>query len=191
MIFTGGQIAKRCQSPVSRNRKPPGKSFFGPSLWFLDTAVRPPIPAKLEDEWRLKKTWNDLDSILLFWLTLLRPVVTGNRHSMQIECDHGEDRHGVIIKTAEFDPYEDVKLMTGIICEPGDDDAADVAALEAWSDDWGEKRPGMQCWFFVINDRVKFYVYSKIDESFAPERSDPHDVRFQPERSYTLWAELP
>ena len=166
--------------PPFRPPIPPPPPPYGDHLWFLDTTQRPPAPPALEERFHQPKS---LENLKRFWDDFFHWIL--GQSEFKIHWQEGSiDRHGVTIGPSLGNRYGVFPVMRGLICEPEDENAAEIAAMDAWPETWGESvTPAKQSYFFVASDGLAFFVYSKIDETFRPfEGGEPQvsDRTFKP-----------
>lgn len=172
--------------PIVGPRVLPPPQPYGDHLWFLDTPQRPPAPPDLEEHFYNEKTLKNLKE---FWNDFFQWVLGQSKFSFRW-TEGGTDRYGVTIRVAFGNYLGLCPVMSGLICEPGDEDAAEIAAMDAWLESWGEwATPAKQCYFFVASDGLAFYVYSNIDESFRPfEGQEPQVSIRAPQGRRACWT---
>ena len=171
--------------PPFRDPIPPPPQRDANHLWFLDTNERPPAPPALEKQFAQPKTLGNLKS---FWEYFFSWVLVDSWSDYKMTWQEGNiDRHQISIGPLFPDGCNMARVMVGLVCEPDDEDAAEVAALEAWPAEWDDIQiPGQQCYFFVANERLVFYVYSKIDGTYRSWEEGKSQVSCPSQRVHTL-----
>ena len=163
VTFTGGLVANKM--PPFRDPFPPPKQRDAQHLSFLDTDLRPPAPPEVTFYFPERKT---LCELKIFWDRFFTWVLFDSYNNFKVSWQEGNvDRHQVSIGSKYPNQRHTACVMIGLVCEPGDEDAAEIAAIEAWPNEWKDNQfPGKSCYFFVASERLVFYIYSKIDGSY-------------------------
>ena len=165
VLFTGGMVANKM--PPFRDPFPPPLQRDAQHVGCMAPRLRPPAPPALEKKFAKRKTLANLKS---FWEHFFTWVLVDSWSEYKLTWEEGNieiERHQISIGPLFPNGRNMARVMVGLVCEPDDEDAAEIAAREAWPAEWnGKQIPGQQCYFFVASERFVFYVYSKIDGTY-------------------------